>query len=145
MKKAVYLLLFIALSVFVGAKAISTGKGFFQAQFMSLEEVKKKWKAEPFDSNKFKNGSPAVRASMASEIIERKLYVGHSRKKVREELGDPDGYFFSDTIYAFQIQEYSESKKESWQIVFIPDEDLTKVKEVRVHKKCCYDTPDWVK
>jgi hypothetical protein len=145
MKKAVYILLFIVLSVFVGSKAISTGEDFFQAKFMSNEEVKKKWKPEPFDAKKFKNGSPEVRASMASEIIERKLYVGQNRRKVREELGDPDGYFFSDTIYAFQIQEYSDSKKEAWQIVFIPNEDLTKVKEVRVHKKCCYDTPDWVK
>jgi len=64
---------------------------------------------------------------------------------VREALGVPDGYFFSDTILAYQIQKYSSNKKESWQLIFVPDETGLKVKEVKIHKKCCYKEPEWIK
>jgi hypothetical protein len=32
-----------------------------------------------------------------------------------------------------------------WQLVFIPDKNLRKVMDVKIHKKCCYETPEWVK
>ena len=31
-------------------------------------------------------------------------------------------------------------KKENWHLIFIPDEKLETVKEVKIHKKCCYQT-----
>jgi len=75
---------------------------------------------------------------MAEEIIKNNRFVGKSRKLVRDELGDPDSYFFSDTIYAYKIMPYPGENREIWQFVFIPDERLEKIKEVKIHKKCCY-------
>jgi hypothetical protein len=49
--------------------------------------------------------------------------------------------FFSDTIYAYKIMPFPGENKEKWHLVFIPDENLEKVKEVKIHKKCCYKSP----
>ena len=81
---------------------------------------------------------------MAVDIVKRQLYVGEPRAKVRKDLGDPNGYFFSDTIYAYQIERYTEEKRESWQIVFIPDKELKNVQSVKIHKSCCYKEPSWL-
>ncbi|MCO5113476.1 MAG: hypothetical protein M9899_04810 [Bdellovibrionaceae bacterium] len=78
---------------------------------------------------------------MAVDIIKRQLYVGEDMLQVRKELGTPDSYFFSDTIYAYKIMAFPGKNKENWHLVFIPDEKLEKVKEVKIHKKCCYKTP----
>jgi hypothetical protein len=79
-----------------------------------------------------------MRAPMAVDIVIRQLYAGKSRKTVRSELGAPDSYFFSDTIYAYKIMPFPGEGKEIWHLVFIPDDKLEKVKEVKIHKKCCY-------
>ena len=60
--------------------------------------------------------------------------------KVRKEMGTPDSYFFSDTIYSYEITP-PEENKEQWQLVFIPDEKLEKVKEIKIRKKCCAKLP----
>jgi len=78
---------------------------------------------------------------MTVDIVKRNLYVGKSMKLVRQELGDPDSYFFSDTIYAYKLMPFPGAEKENWHLVFIPDEKLEKVKEVKIHKKCCYQSP----
>jgi hypothetical protein len=62
-------------------------------------------------------------------------------KLVRQELGEPDSYFFSDTIYAYKIMTFPGENKENWHLVFIRDEKLENVKEVKIHKKCCYKLP----
>ncbi len=68
------------------------------------------------------------------------MYVNMPMSKVREEIGSPDSYFFSNTIYAYEITLPKENK-EQWQLVFIPDDKLKYVKEIKIHKKCCYKSP----
>ena len=78
---------------------------------------------------------------MAVDIVKNNLYVDKDLNILRNELGTPDSYFFSDTIYAYKIMPFPGPKKEVWHLIFIPDETLTKVKEVKIHKKCCYNSP----
>ena len=105
---------------------------------MSPKEAQKKWGTKALDKILFKNGDHTKRESMAVYIVANSLYVGKPMKLVRTELGDPDSHFFSDTIYAYKIMPYPGGNKEIWHLVFIPDEKLENVKEVKIHKKCCY-------
>lgn len=105
---------------------------------MTPKDAQEKWGSKSLDKELFKNGDHTKRESMAVNIVSRNLYVGKPMKLVRDELGDPDSYFFSDTIYAYKIMTFPGAKKEIWHLVFIPDDKLEKVKEVKIHKKCCY-------
>jgi hypothetical protein len=111
---------------------------YFKQDFMSITKAEKKWPPIQLKTEQFKAADPSKRAPMAVDIVKRNLYVGGDMKRVRQELGDPDSYFFSDTIYAYQIMPFPGLDKENWHLVFIPDENLEKVKEVKIHKKCCY-------
>ncbi|NJL25503.1 MAG: hypothetical protein HC902_10245 [Calothrix sp. SM1_5_4] len=108
---------------------------------MSISDADKKWGVLTLNTEQFKAGDLSKRAPMAVDIVKRSLYVGKSRKDVRRELGDPDSYFFNDTIYAYKIMPFPGENKENWHLVFIPDDKLEKVKEVKIHKKCCYKSP----
>lgn len=77
---------------------------------------------------------------MATDAIKRNVYVGTDMLEVRKVMGSPNSYFFSDTIYAYKITEPA-ANRESWQLIFVPDEKLEKVKEVKIRKKCCYKSP----
>lgn len=116
----------------------ANASGYLRAEFMSPKIAQEKWGSSPLNKELFKNGDHTKREAMAADIVSRKLYVGKPMKLVREELGDPDSYFFSDTIYAYKIMPFPGQNKEIWHLVFIPDEKLEKVKEVKIHKKCCY-------
>jgi hypothetical protein len=111
---------------------------YFAADFINASDAEKKWGILTLNTEQFKAGDLSKRAPMAVDIVKRSLYVGKSRKDVRRELGDPDSYFFSDTIYAYKIMPFPGENKEIWHLVFIPDDNLKKVKEVKIHKKCCY-------
>ena len=133
-----------AFTVLVAVMAIGILAGateYFGAEFIKPSDAKKKWGVKTFNATDFKAGDLSKRAPMAVDIINRSLYVGKSRKAVRQELGDPDSYFFSDTIYAYKIMPFPGENKENWHLIFIPDEKLEKVKEVKIHKKCCYKLP----
>ena len=145
MRKVLIVVSFVGFNLVFGKLLCLAGEEYFQAKFISLSDAQKKWGIAKFDAARFKTASTTQRAPMAVDAVKRRLYVGQDRKKVRGELGEPTGYFFSDTIYAYQIEEYSESKKEAWQLIFIPDKDLKKVVDVKIHKKCCYETPEWAK
>jgi hypothetical protein len=134
MKPLYAFFIFCALSIVSFANA----SGYYRAKFMAPKDAQKKWGSKPLDKGLFKNGDHTKREAMAVDIVSRNLYVGQSMKLVREELGDPDSYFFSDTIYAYKIMPFPGENKEIWHLVFIPDDKLEKVKEVRIHKKCCY-------
>jgi hypothetical protein len=119
---------------------------YFKAVFMSPEKALKKWGRQPFEPGDFKSFEAKKKAAMAVDIILTKKFIGKSiLEDVRGQLGRPDGYFFSDTIIAYEIDPLAEGKKESWEMVFMPDKSLKFVKEVRIHKKCCYPEPPWVK
>lgn len=123
----------------------SFAEEFFGAKFMTQKEARNKWGSAPFSAKNFKKSSEKEKGAMAAQAVEGKFFVGQDMLKVREQMGDPDSYFFSDTIYAYMITSNVKPKQESWQLVFIPDEDLKKVADVRIHKKCCYETPEWAK
>lgn len=106
--------------------------------FYAPTEAQKKWGIKVLDKDFFKNGDHTKRESMAVHILVNQIYVGKPMKLVRTELGDPDSYFFSDTIYAYKIMPYPGEDKDIWHLVFILDDKLEKVKDVKIHKKCCY-------
>ncbi len=128
-------LLFIFLSVSTFADT------FFQSDFMKPDQAEKKWGIKPLEKDLFRKDDHAKRKPMAVDIVKKNLYVGKPMKLVRQELGDPDSYFFSDTIYAYKIMPFPGENKENWHLIFIPDGNLEKVKEVKIHKKCCYKLP----
>lgn len=111
---------------------------YFAADFMTVKDAEAKWGVKKLDKKLFREGDPAKRASMAVYIVKQKMYIGKDMLLVRQELGDPNSYFFSDTIYAYKFMPFPGKGKENWHLVFIPDDKLEKVKEVKIHKKCCY-------
>lgn len=123
---------------FLTILSLASAGSYYRAEFMTPKDAEKKWGSKPFDKKLFRNGDSTKREAMAVDIVSRKLYVGKPMELVRAELGDPDSYFFSDTIYAYKIMPFPGEHKEIWHLVFIPDDKLEKVKEVKIHKKCCY-------
>lgn len=110
---------------------------FFGGKTMKKAEVQKKWGAEKLDLEKFKIGEREIKAKMAFSIITDKSLIGKSIDFIREKFGAPDGYYFIDIYPAYIIQEGTNSKEETWQIVFKLNEKY-EVREVIVHKNCCY-------
>jgi hypothetical protein len=132
-------LIFLSSVLAVGLLAMA--ESYFAAEFMAPTAAEKRWGTPTLDAKQFKAGDLSKRAPMAVDIVKRSLYVGKSRKQVRQELGDPDSYFFSDTIYTYKIMPFPGEGKENLHLVFIPDDNLEKIKEVKIHKKCCYKSP----
>lgn len=104
--------------------------------YMTIEQSKKKFGSTAFVPEKFKAGNPKLKGEMAADLVQRKALVGKSLKQVRELLGPPDGYFQNDAIPAYIISPET-GKRDTWQLVFIPNTDWTKVEEVKIHKNCC--------
>ena len=104
---------------------------------MSSEKAEKKWGKEEFVPGKFRKGSEADRAKMVVSLLESKEFIGIGLQEVKLTLGEPDGYFQNDQIPAYFLTRPEKDKKEIWQVVFIPDSDWKKVKEVKIHKNCC--------
>jgi hypothetical protein len=104
---------------------------------MSLTRVEKKWGQSNFSAEKFKAGDKQVRASMAFSLIKQKKYIGKSILDIRAELGDFDGYYFSDVYPTYLINEPQKKGEDVWQLVFLLDKNKL-VSSVIVHKNCCY-------
>lgn len=109
-----------------------------RSEFMPASSAQKKWGNSEFAAELFKTADVDKRASMAASAVLKKSFKGQPMNSVRDKLGKPDGFFFSDRILAYQIQFYGPHTKQSWQLVFIPDESGEKVNEIKIHKKCCY-------
>lgn len=111
---------------------------FSRNEYLSIKEAEKKWGKAEFNTEKFKEGNEAQKASMSVSLILSKRFIGKPLKSVREELGAPDGYFENDTIPAYILTPDSKDKKtDVWQLIFLPDRDWKKVDEVKIHKNCC--------
>jgi hypothetical protein len=105
---------------------------------MSVEEVGKKWgEQQKFSSEVFKSGSEKMRSTMAYDLLKHQNpFIGKDPTDIRKELGDFDGFYFSDMFPTYMIEESNTKEKGSWQIVFLLD-SKQKVDEVIVHKNCC--------
>ncbi len=118
---------------------VHSGNINLRMEFMSLEKAQQKWGSSSFDVKKFKSGEESTRASMVVELIKLKKFIGKPLAEVTKKLGNPDGYFQNDAIPAYFLSSPSNDKKaEVWQLVFLPDKDFKNVKEVKIHKNCCY-------
>lgn len=131
--------------VLVTGVVTSDGLGcpIFWGEVHDLVCSRKKWEIQTLNANQFKSGDLVKCTPMAVDIVKRSLYVGESRKTVREELGDPDSYFFSDIWYAYKIMPFPGEGEENWHLVFIPDEKLKKEKMLRSTRNVVRSRP-WV-
>jgi hypothetical protein len=105
-------------------------------EFMNLEIAQKRWGQKPFSAELFKAGTPKDRASMAYSLIQGKTFIGKSAKEVKTMLGPTSGYFWSKRIPTYFIEEGWDKNQDSWQLVFLIDEQ-DRVTEVKIHKNCC--------
>lgn len=110
---------------------------FWRGELMSLKKVEKKWGQSEFSAERFKTAPPSEKAKMAYSLIKSKKYIAKSVIDIRQDLGDPDGYYFSDIYPAYIITDSQKKGDDVWQIVFLLDKNRT-ISEVVVHKNCCY-------
>jgi hypothetical protein len=135
---------FVLVSFIGYAAPLEEQESFLSSQtFMPLQTAKQRWKEKPFNASKFKTGNPKERASMAAAIITSKKLLGKTPEEVRTLLGGFSGFFWSDYIPAYLIEEGWTQKKDTWQLVFLLD-DQGRVNDVRIHKNCCAEgkTPE---
>jgi hypothetical protein len=123
--------------IFLSAAYALSGAPYLSGTFLSLKEAKSKWGSLEFKASDFIKSNERQKGSMAVSLLEKKIYINEPMSVVRADIGAPDSYFFSDTIYAYEITPPKENK-EQWQLIFVPDDKLEKVTEMKIHKKCCY-------
>lgn len=120
----------------VGFSLALMAQSFWGGKVLNPKEVKEKWGNEKLDLKKFKEGSVQVKSSMAYSILSDKTLIGKSIEYIRDNLGNPDGFYFIDSYPAYIIQEGKNHKEETWQIVFKLN-DKYNVREIIMHKNCC--------
>lgn len=110
---------------------------FWRGETISTAEAQKRWGAATFDAKKFKSGDTKTRASMAASIQKKeKEFRGKTVMEIREMLGTNDGFYFTDVYPAYLIQIGKTHKEETWQIVFLLN-NQRRVERVIIHKNCC--------
>ena len=65
---------------------------------------------------------------MAYSILTSKDLIGKSYDDIRNIFGPNDGFFITDTVPAYIIQEGKTHQEDTWQIVFLMDK-TSKVKK----------------
>ena len=136
MKLGLSFTLICILIVFGGIVTVSAMKSNVIGKTLTAQEAEKKWGKTPFDAIGFKKGTTQERAKMASDILAKQAFKGAKTSIVREQLGDPNGYFWSDRIPAYLLNEGSKPNEEVWQLVFLPGANET-VSDVVINKNCC--------
>ena len=115
--------------------------GYQNREFMDIKAAQKKWGNTAFVASKFKSGDEKMKASMVVDLIKSKAYLEKSLKKVREDLGEPTGFYENDGIAAYiltpEVSPKSEQKADVWQVIFLPSKDWKTVKKIKIHKNCC--------
>lgn len=130
-------LLILIVLTFLGYSTFATSKAFLdQGKFLTANEAKKRWGQKPFAAQAFKDGSAKDRAPMVYDLILKREFVGKTASEVKAQLGPTSGYFWSERVPTYLIEERWAEKKDTWQLVFLIDEK-ERVKKVRIHKNCC--------
>ena len=142
MKKVLLGAALTAAFLFAGYVAAKLIKDYIRpVEFMSLKKVCRRWGEQPLDEAKFKASGEdrSLRAKMTCSLLKnQKKYIGADSYKIREILGPPSGYFFSEAYTTYLINRAGEMGKEDvWQILFLIDRDQ-KISKIVVHKNCCY-------
>ncbi len=110
---------------------------FWRGETLSVSGVCKKWPGVDFKPELFQKGDQKIRASMACSLVKKQSrYLGKDRSEVRKDLGNFDGFYFSDMFPTYMIERGKSRSEDSWQIVFLLDRH-EKIAEVVVHKNCC--------
>lgn len=112
-------------------------KSLLDLNFIGVEAAAERWGNAPFSPSAFKKADEKKRASMAGDLIRSKKYVGKRFSEVRQDLGEWDGYFQTDSIPAYSIESANTGSKEAWLVVFLPDPSGRKVGEIKILKECC--------
>lgn len=134
MKKAS---LYSLIAIMVAYSFFVAAKHFWRGETLSTSKTCQRWGEQSFEANKFKSANETDRAQMACSILKSvKTFVGKDRSDIRKELGDHDGFYFSDMFPAYMIETAKERGQDSWQIVFMLN-NKQKVSEIIVHKNCC--------
>lgn len=116
---------------------IVLAKHFWRGTTLPLAKVCGNWGDLKFNSIEFKAGSEQIRSKMACSMLkDQKQFIGKDRSEIRSQLGDHDGFYFTDMFPAYMIVSSDSPQQDSWQIVFLLDRQ-EKVSEVIVHKNCC--------
>ena len=137
MKKAK--LSILAIFLFILPVMYIKAKHFWRGETMSLKKVCKTWGSLPLDIAKFKQAEEdeATRAKMTCSLLKnQKNYIGKDSSEIIKEIGYPDGHYFSDMIPAYIIGGINKTDKNTWQIVFLID-NQEKISKIIVHKNCC--------
>lgn len=125
--------------IFVLGAIAKVKDSYVHGDFISIERADKQCGHAPFSDEAFRKAAPDQRASMTVDLLRSKRLEGAPIENVKKLLGPPDGYFMDDTIPAYLIGTRKPGeKKDVWQIVFVPNEERTKVIEIKIHKNCCY-------
>lgn len=109
---------------------------FWRGTTLSPKEVKAKWGDLPYNSTQFKEGSALIKSKMAYRILTDKSLLGKPVKYIRETFGSPDGFYFIDIYPAYIIQEGQKAGEDTWQIVFMLNNQY-RVRDIILHKNCC--------
>ena len=116
---------FIVLASLVLVGYVKTKKYFWYGKTLSTRQVCKKWGDVPFDEEKFRAAGVdglSERASMACSLLKnQKKYIGKNIKEIKKLFGKPSGYYFSDSIPTYLIEIGETAEEDSWQIVFLYD------------------------
>jgi hypothetical protein len=133
----IVLVLVALLSLPIHSSAKSEPRGFLESQdFLHINEAETRWGTQKFSAEKFKSGSSSDRAKMTVSLIQSNHLNGKHSDAVKAELGPFTGYFWSEKVPAYILEEGWTRGKSTWQLVCLLNDDGT-VKAVRIHKNCC--------
>ncbi len=93
----------------------------WKGKTLSVIECEKRWGVELFDAKKFRIGDATIRSHMVGSLLRGERYLHAPAPLVEKELGRPDGFFGSERIPAYIVEDGRSFKKPSWQLVFYLD------------------------
>lgn len=142
MKKVLLIAVLTAVLLSAGYVAAKLTKNYIRpVEFMGLKKACLRWGEQPLDEAKFKTSGEdrSLRAKMTCSLLKnQKKYIGMDNYKIREILGPPSGYFFSEAYPTYLINKAGERGGDDvWQLLFLIDKDQ-KISKIVVHKNCCY-------
>lgn len=120
------ILMAIALLLASNASALDYPTG----NTLTMEQVESRWGRKAFDAETFKFGMAKKRAGMVVSLFQSKRFLGQSFATVYRALGPSTGFYGSDHVPAYSIEEGWTMGRPTWQLVFLGDQNQRVVKIV---------------